>query len=176
MATKTTNYNLTKPAYDEDADIKVINDNMDIIDTKMKEIENAGGSTQITVDDDLSETSTNPVQNKVISSKINELNSNLSKLTTAKSGAEIDLSHYKYSDGNFYIFPSDGYVMLSSESDASGQIRCVIRSANNQRCANMYMNITNAYQIQSVYVKAGMKASTFDITQNGKITYIPLES
>lgn len=79
MATKTTNYNLTKPAYDEDADIKVINDNMDIIDTKMKEIEDAGGGAQITVDAELSETSTNPVQNKVISSKINELNSNLSK-------------------------------------------------------------------------------------------------
>lgn len=44
MATKTTNYNLTKPAYDEDADIAVINKNMDIIDTKMKEIEDAGGS------------------------------------------------------------------------------------------------------------------------------------
>ena len=43
MATKTTNYNLTKPAYDEDADIAVINKNMDIIDAKMKEIENAGG-------------------------------------------------------------------------------------------------------------------------------------
>ena len=43
MATKTTNYNLTKPAYDEDADIAVINKNMDIIDTKMKEIENASG-------------------------------------------------------------------------------------------------------------------------------------
>ena len=44
MATKTTNYNLTKPAYDEDADIAVINANMDIIDAKMKEIEEAGGS------------------------------------------------------------------------------------------------------------------------------------
>ena len=43
MATKTTNYNLTKPAYDEDADIAVINANMDIIDAKMKELENAGG-------------------------------------------------------------------------------------------------------------------------------------
>ena len=44
MATKTTNYNFTKPGYDEDADIAVINANMDIIDAKMKEIENAGGS------------------------------------------------------------------------------------------------------------------------------------
>ena len=35
MATLTTNYGLTKPAYDESADIGVINDNMDIIDTSL---------------------------------------------------------------------------------------------------------------------------------------------
>ena len=81
MATKTTNYNLVKPAYDEDADIAVINKNMDIIDTKMKEIEEAGAGAQITVDSQLSETSTNPVQNKVISSKINELTSDLGGLS-----------------------------------------------------------------------------------------------
>lgn len=39
MATKTTNYNLVKPSYDENADIAVINGNMNIIDTKMKEID-----------------------------------------------------------------------------------------------------------------------------------------
>lgn len=44
MATKTTNYGLTKPSGNDDADISVINANMDIIDTKMKEIESAGGS------------------------------------------------------------------------------------------------------------------------------------
>jgi hypothetical protein len=37
MATKTTNYGLTKPSYNETADIGVINSNMDIIDAKMKE-------------------------------------------------------------------------------------------------------------------------------------------
>lgn len=124
MATKTTNYNLTKPAYDEDADINVINDNMDIIDAKMKEIEDAGGggavdaytkkqtdnlllnkvdkvdgkglstndfedgfknklngieegANKTTIDSELSTTSENPVQNKVITNKINEINSNL---------------------------------------------------------------------------------------------------
>lgn len=44
MATKTTNYNLTKPSYSEDADISVINSNMDIIDSKMKEIEDKAGT------------------------------------------------------------------------------------------------------------------------------------
>lgn len=43
MATTTTNYGLTKPSYNDSADISVINSNMDIIDSKMKEIEDAGG-------------------------------------------------------------------------------------------------------------------------------------
>lgn len=37
MSTKTPNYNLVKPADNETADIQVINGNMDIIDTKIKE-------------------------------------------------------------------------------------------------------------------------------------------
>ena len=43
MATTTTNYGLTKPSYGDNADIAVINSNMDKIDAKMKEIEDAGG-------------------------------------------------------------------------------------------------------------------------------------
>ena len=73
MATKTTNYNLTKPSYNESADISVINQNMDIIDEKMKEIEEAagGGGTSVTVDSELSTTSENPVQNKVVTQALN---------------------------------------------------------------------------------------------------------
>lgn len=44
MATTTTNYGLKKPSGNDDADISVINENMDIIDAKMKEIEDACGS------------------------------------------------------------------------------------------------------------------------------------
>lgn len=130
MATQTTNYGLTKPSYNETADIGVINSNMDIIDAKMKEIDNkagsgggggntdtyghvkvgsvtidasgddtielvagsnvtltpdttsksvtisatggGGGGTSVTVDSELSTTSENPVQNKVITQALNE--------------------------------------------------------------------------------------------------------
>ena len=44
MATYTGNYNLEKPDYNDNADIGVINSNMDKIDAKMKEIENNAGS------------------------------------------------------------------------------------------------------------------------------------
>lgn len=40
MATKTTNYNLTKPDLEDWADIRVLNANMDIIDSEMKAISN----------------------------------------------------------------------------------------------------------------------------------------
>lgn len=43
MANVTINYGLIKPTYDEDADIAVLNTNFDTIDTKMKEIADAGG-------------------------------------------------------------------------------------------------------------------------------------
>lgn len=49
MATKTTNYNLTKPDMTDYADIRVLNANMDIIDSAMKTIsdlaESGGGGT-----------------------------------------------------------------------------------------------------------------------------------
>ena len=75
MATTTTNYGLKKPDYNDNADIGVINDNMDIIDAKMKEIDDkagsGGGGTSVTVDSELSTTSKNPVQNKVVTQALN---------------------------------------------------------------------------------------------------------
>lgn len=44
MATKTTNYNLTKPDLTDWADIRVLNANMDIIDSAMKTISDLAGS------------------------------------------------------------------------------------------------------------------------------------
>lgn len=44
MATKTTNYNLTKPDLNDWADIRVLNANMDIIDSAMKTISDLAGS------------------------------------------------------------------------------------------------------------------------------------
>lgn len=48
MATTTTNLGLTKPAYADDADIAVINGNMDILDTKIGAVGNTDIQSQIT--------------------------------------------------------------------------------------------------------------------------------
>ena len=47
MATETTNYKLKKPEYNEYVDIGALNENFDILDEKLKEIEEA---TEIKVD------------------------------------------------------------------------------------------------------------------------------
>lgn len=54
MATKTTNYNLTKPDLNDWADIRVLNANMDIIDSAMKSISDLAGSGGGGADIDLS--------------------------------------------------------------------------------------------------------------------------
>lgn len=54
MATKTSNYNLTKPDLTDWADIRVLNANMDIIDSTMKTISDLAGSGGGGADIDLS--------------------------------------------------------------------------------------------------------------------------
>ena len=51
MAKNTTNYNLVKPDYNDYADINVMNDNMDIIDSKLKEHETKTTELESTVSD-----------------------------------------------------------------------------------------------------------------------------
>lgn len=59
MATYTTNYNLVKPDLNETADIEVINDNTDIIDTQLKTCGKFKKGSAIYTDNDTSQTFTN---------------------------------------------------------------------------------------------------------------------
>ena len=58
MASKTTNYNLDMPAYNEIADIDVINGNMDKIDVQMKKNADSAQQSKDIVSDEYSATST----------------------------------------------------------------------------------------------------------------------
>ena len=58
MATTTTNYGLTKPAYDDVADVGVINSNMDIIDEQIKKNEDGISQSKGIVSDEYSDSST----------------------------------------------------------------------------------------------------------------------
>lgn len=105
MATQTTNYNLTKPAGDDLAQISVLNGNFDIIDGQMKsnndlaaEAKQIAQSKQdpITVDDVPTYGSTNPVQSGGV---YTALGGKQDKLTagsniTIDGNNEISSSHY----------------------------------------------------------------------------------
>ena len=83
-----------------------------------KREESGGGGTPITVDSELSDTSTNPVQNKVITAKLSNITrrtrrnitSDLANLTTAI--AEQNLEKYGYIIGDYFVGASGYYYYL----------------------------------------------------------------
>lgn len=92
-----------------------------------------------------------------------------------KSGTAIDITSYA-STSNMFKIPCDGYVVITSGSSTSGKVRAVIRGSNMTNIAFMYMNITNDYQIQSLFVKKGMYAYLQEnSTINGSASFYPLE-
>lgn len=105
MATQTTNYNLTKPAGDDLAQISVLNGNFDIIDGQMKANNDLaveakqiaqGKQDPITVDDVPTYGSTNPVQSggvyQALSGKQDELTAGTN--ITIDGNNEISSQHY----------------------------------------------------------------------------------
>lgn len=105
MATQTTNYNLTKPAGDDLAQISVLNGNFDTIDSQMKANHDLadeakrtadGKQDPITVDDVPTYGSTNPVQSggvyQALSGKQDELTAGAN--INIDGNNEISASHY----------------------------------------------------------------------------------
>ena len=105
MATQTTNYNLTKPAGDDLAQISVLNGNFDIIDGQMKTNNDLaaeakriaqGKQDPITVDDVPTSGSTNPVQSggvyTALEGKQDELTAGFN--ITINDNNEISSEHY----------------------------------------------------------------------------------
>ena len=88
------------------------------LDERVIKIEESG-DTSITVDSELSDTSTNPVQNKVITAKLSNITrrtrrnitSNLTNLPTAI--AEQDLAKYGYTIGDYFVGASGYYYYLA---------------------------------------------------------------
>ena len=89
MSSKTTNYKLHKiDLTDAPPDITVINPNWDTIDTQLKNLSDSiSTKPAVTVDSALSTTSTNPVQNKVITAELNKKSESGHKHTAEELGA-----------------------------------------------------------------------------------------
>ena len=92
------------------------------LDERVSKVEESGGGGTTTVDKALSMTSTNPVQNKVITNKLSQIDNNsrrtrqnitsdLANLTTAI--AEQDLAKYGYAIGDYFVGASGYYYYLA---------------------------------------------------------------
>ncbi len=107
-----------------------------------------------------SDRSTNGLQNKIITAKKNEIEGRLDdiedNLEANNKHSEVDISSYT-SGSNPYIFERDGYVEIGSEQKSSGNVRVVINGANNSLVTHLYMNITGNYQVDSLFVRKGMR-------------------
>lgn len=116
MSSNTTNYNLVKPDYTESADVGVINDNMDIIDTTMKA--NATGITSLNSNKQNVNDNSLSTTDKSVPGAINELNSGKQDSLVGGTLSNIDLNtvvkagHYWVSTTNVSNSPVNYYGYL----------------------------------------------------------------
>ncbi len=87
----------------------------------------------------------------------------------------MDISGYTSSFK--YKIPEDGYIRVCSEQSTSGYIRMVICDSAETTVGWVYLNITNAYQAQSIYVRKDFYTYVLGNTASvSTIIYRPLLS
>jgi hypothetical protein len=149
MSTKTTNYNLTKPDMNDYADIRVINTNMDIIDSAMKSISDLagrgdGGGNAPSVDLSVYalKSSLNnylPLSGGDLSGMITINGKEVALKTTNKEGTKkgSEVSHWK-------TYLPDGRVMFKVTVGTQKHVTLPVTMANTQysviQCDNTILN------------------------------------
>ena len=91
-----TNYkiDLTEWQINQDNEIDRLHNSVVDIDNRVKELEKGGGGgATITIDSDFSETSENPLQNKVITLEINHISSDIDELTEKTDNHSTSISN-----------------------------------------------------------------------------------
>lgn len=149
MSTKTTNYNLTKPDMNDYADIRVINTNMDIIDSAMKSISDlagrgSGGGNAPSVDLSGYALKSNlnnylPLSGGDLSGMITINGKEVALKTTNKEGTKkgSEVSHWK-------TYLPDGRVMFKVTVGTQKHVTLPVTMANTQysviQCDNTIWN------------------------------------
>lgn len=100
---------------------------------------------------------------------INELKSGLNGLTSNNVSGYDDITATTIETA--YVCPSDGYLFASSESDTTGVIRAVISDSAGNSVGYIYMNITDEYQIQTLYLRKGFKVYVSNRTANATVRF-----
>lgn len=149
MSTKTTNYNLTKPDMNDYADIRVINTNMDIIDSAMKSISDlagrgSGGGNAPSIDLSVYALKSNlnnylPLSGGDLSGMITINGKEVALKTTNKEGTKkgSEVSHWK-------TYLPDGRVMFKVTVGTQKHVTLPVTMANTQysviQCDNTIWN------------------------------------
>lgn len=171
MATKTTNYNLTKPDLTDWADIRVLNNNMDIIDNTMKTISDLAGSGGGGADIDLSAYALKsqlegylPLTGGNVTGKLTYKGKEVATVSTSKQGT---------TQGNessmWKTYLPDGRVMMKITVGTQSHVTLPVAMANTQysviHCDEVLWN-SNAESMRGQIVNRGItnKSTTgFDV-------------
>ena len=103
---------------------------------------------------------------------INTLNGRVTQLTQCELGTAVELTNT--SETNLFTFPNDGYIRLYSSSNGSALVK-IFGSSKSSEYLQISTNgtaITN--DMNSIYVRKGMKCYFQNITGTGYAVFIPL--
>lgn len=185
MATKTTNYNLTKPDLTDWADIRVLNANMDIIDSAMKTISDlvsSGGGGGDTPSIDLSDyalksqlNSYLPLTGGNLTGMITINGKEVALKTTNKTGTTKgnEAAHWK-------TYLPDGRVMFKVTVGTQKHVTLPVSMANTQysviQCDETLWNVTGEKEGGQIVNRGILNKSTtgFDVYSNvliGNVVY-----
>ena len=105
-----------------------------------------------------------------IDDEVNELNSKITDLTANDFAGYDDITASTVETA--YTCPCDGYLYVSSEIDTTGTIRVVVVGATSLNgLGYIYMNVTDEYQMQTLFVRKGMKVYVFSKTTNAIVRF-----
>lgn len=129
-----TNYkiDLTEWQINQDNEIDTLHNSVVDIDTRVKELEKGGGGgATIIIDSDFSETSENPLQNKVITLEINHISSDITSLetrvTNLENGGGGVVTGISYRDSVLYSNQTISLVENSTVGD--NEVQTIIENA-----------------------------------------------
>ena len=129
-----TNYkiDLTEWQINQDNEIDTLHNSVVDIDTRVKELEKGGGGgATIIIDSDFSETSENPLQNKVITLEINHISDDITSLetrvTNLENGGGGVVTGISYRDSVLYSNQTISLVENSTVGD--NEVQTIIENA-----------------------------------------------
>ena len=97
------------------------------------------------------------------------------RLTQCEFGTAVDLTHTY--ETNLFTFPNDGYIRLYSSTNSSALVR-IFGSSDSSKSSEYLQISTNGTattnDMNSIYVRKGMKCYFQNITGTGSAVFIPL--